>query len=330
MGYTVDIIDYRSNKIEGVYYPTIRIKPLKYFPLDLLLYSSRRKKWDSFKDCVDDKLQPADFDVNRVNKEYDIFITGSDQIWNYSITGNDRRYYLDFVDGTNRRISYAACSDKFFPSEAQLDNVREDLLRFDEISVRDEQTAHFVKKISGREPAIVLDPTFLLAERQWKEFAGTVGQENYILVFSVGYSERLSDFAHSLAAKTGKQVAFLNSGFKKKGRGIYLDALAPDAAVGYFMNADYVVTNSFHGTAMSLIFAKEFFVELDHDKKGRNLRVEDMLSRFCIKGREIKSGIYNNEDFDTLDYEVINNKIATHRDESRDWLVMALSRLDEV
>jgi len=312
-GIDCKVIDYRCNEIEKIYNPQISYKNLKKFILDLMSYKTRKQKKLKFENFISEKIPLID--IKNVD-DMDILIAGSDQVWNYKITNFDKNYFLCFAKSTQKKISYAACMGiTEIPSEIK-EEYEKLLSSFDEISVRDNFSYDLTKTLYNKKIEKVLDPTFLLKIDEWKDICEQSKYDNYIVVFSVGYSEILSNFAIDLGKKKNLKVIFLNSGLRKIKGGIYLDTASPSEVLGLLLNASYVVTNSFHGTAMSLIFNKEFFVELNHDKKGRNYRVENMLKQFDVRNREILRPSYNDYDFQYLNYSIINKNIQNEREKS--------------
>lgn len=313
LGIECKIIDYRCTEIEDIYKPKISYNNIKEFLLDILQYRKRKIKQIAFEKFINKNIPLIDFDNSNL---LDILITGSDQVWNYKITNFDKNYFLYFSKSNQKKISYAACIGITEISSEIKEEYEKLLSSFDEISVRDNFSYDLTKTLYNKKIEKVLDPTFLLKIDEWKDICEQSKYDNYIVVFSVGYSEILSNFAIDLGKQKNLKVIFLNSGLRKIKGGIYLDTASPSEVLGLLLNASYVVTNSFHGTAMSLIFNKEFFVELNHDKKGRNYRVQNMLEQFDVRNREILKPSYNDYDFQYLNYSIINKNIQNEREKS--------------
>lgn len=301
LGYDAHIVDYRSEILEAPYNECIDTESVSALIFSILQYHTKKLKKENFYKYI---VENCKLESIKNISSYDAMITGSDQVWNTEITGIDGQYFLE--DCPVAKISYAACTGKSeFPAD-DTDRVAKLLKNFHAVSVRDKQSYHAVSKVFDGPVFKVIDPTLLLEKSAWDSLCPKVKYNNYILVFAVGFSERLSMFATNLSKKQNKKVIFINANIRKKGKGIYLDTASPGEVLGLIKNADYVVTNSFHGTAMSIALEKDFYVELEHDMKGRNKRVEDMLGEFGINKREIMSADYRDDDFLAINWDKVN------------------------
>jgi hypothetical protein len=317
LGVNVYVIDYHCIKLEEVYENVIHwnIPPKALW--DILLYRKRKDKKKNFDRFSNEYIKPIP--LSEAGK-MDVLITGSDQVWNCEITGNDMVYFLDTFRSDIKRISYAACTGRDNYSIELKNKIVKALSGFSRVSVRDSESYDVISKYFKGSIEKVPDPTLLIKKECWNDAIHSVKYKNYVLVFAVGFSECLSDFAHDLAEKKKKLIIFINSNLRKKGKGIYLDTASPDKVLGLIDNADYIVTNSFHGTAMSIAFEKEFFVELNHDKKGRNHRVESLLEDVEVEGREIVDSVYMGNSFTPINWEKVRLKKECLREKGINFL----------
>ena len=128
----------------------------------------------------------------------------------------------------------------------------------------------------------------------------------------------LLEYAKKLAALKNLKVIYINDKPIMRVKGIeYKTAVSPEEFLGYIKNAEYVATNSFHGTAFSVIFHKQFFVEY-HTKNGRNSRAEELLNKLNITGREIISEEPLKDT--SIDWESVDNVIGNERVKSINYL----------
>lgn len=264
-------------------------------------------------------------DLSRICNKYDYLITGSDQVWNYTITNTDFTYMLDFVEDSNKKISYAASFGVAqIPDKLKIwyKNLLQD---FKAISVREKQGKAIIKSLCNKEVSVVLDPTFLLTKEDWKKL-NTCDTKNkkYILVYCLRRSDLLNEFAEKLKIKTGFKIIVLNPRTKK----IYSQSSAysagPEEFIGLFMNAEYVLTNSFHGTAFSINFNKNFLVDLDiNSTVSTNSRLLNILSLLGLEDRIIDN-IDIEKMYQDIDYSKVNTILDEERRKSINYLKMSL------
>jgi len=162
---------------------------------------------------------------------------------------------------------------------------------FQKFSVREPSGEKLVKELTGRTAETHLDPTLLISADEWKKIAVSKIDKPYILIFTANPAVSLVDFAIKLSKEKNLPVYCINDAPHPVSHGInYIVAPTVEEFVGCFKNAEYVVTNSFHGTAFSVIFNKNLFVEFKN-KSGRNIRSEGLLKSLGIN-REIVDGNY--------------------------------------
>ena len=215
----------------------------------------------------------------------DLYIAGSDQIWNTTFrNGLDPAFFLDF--GTpKRRISYAASFATSQLAAGSQDFVREKLSRFDAISVR-EASGKKILETLGYEGSVVVDPVFLLSGNQWDTMdTSDWGQERYILTydFERGGSP-IAQVAMRLA-KLGECKIYSVSPYRRQYAHRNFVNVGPDKFVSLVKHAQCVVSNSFHGSAFAIIYGRNFLVV--NRKDGLNVRMQDLLARYGLSHRLI-------------------------------------------
>lgn len=218
-----------------------------------------------------------------LNHCYDVFITGSDQVWNTNCYDFTSRYLLDFVTDKSRCFSYAASIgvDRLPSDGEQL--LKKWLPQFNLLSVREKRSCQYLGELIHREIVNVLDPVFLLPKCEWEQIAISPRKnKKYILCYFIGDTEGMRKFAKGLAAKTKLPLVMLLMNLREMTYSCKKAYEAgPQEFLGYFMNAEYVVTNSFHAVAFSSIFQKRFWAfvnDNDPDKPiGRILNIAHLL-----------------------------------------------------
>ncbi|MCI6825234.1 MAG: polysaccharide pyruvyl transferase family protein [Ruminococcus bromii] len=256
--------------------------------------------------------------ISEAADEYSLFIAGSDQVWSPICVGFDPVYFLNFAK-PEQKYSYAASiAVKELPADKK-EAYKNLLTDFQEFSVREQSGANIIKNLLGRDAEINIDPTLLLTEEQWNEIAKPVINEPYIFLFNVRKSIKLIDYAKQLSKKTGLKIYYLQKERIHKVKGVtYLEPVMANEFVGLIKNAEYVCTNSFHGTAFSVIFKKKFAVEYQHIG-GRNIRSEELLNQLGIKNHEITNDFYPNPD-EKVDWDNVEKILSVERKKSQNYL----------
>ena len=247
----------------------------------------------------------------------DVIVAGSDQIWNYRLTGDDRFYFLDYQKNRSRKTAYAASFGLSEIDGKYHDDLRRRLADFDALSVREQTATTLIREICGLDAPVVVDPTLLLTKEQWEELAAprkTDGE--YIFVYTVFNSERLWQFAADLSEKTGLPVKTVSYSRLHRHAAEYSFTAGPDEWLRYLLDARYVVTNSFHGFAFSLNFQKEFFFELPPESSGVGSRLADLARRYGLTGRELTAADIN----ETPDFTEASRLLAEDRKKSAEFI----------
>ncbi len=332
-----EIVDYTCDFMYTHYIRPIRVeenKMVKQFIRSFLMLrqsSLDRKKSVEFREKYMKLSRPyTEKNIADSSNYYDAFISGSDQVWSPVCVGFDPVYFLNFAK-PEQKYSYAASiGEKTLPEDKKA-AYKELLSDFQRYSVREGSATEIIKELNGRDAQVHIDPTLLLSAEQWDKIAVPCSQipetEPYILLFNVKKPSRLFEYAIDLGKKTGLKVYYLQKDRLRKVKGVtYLDPVMANEFVGLIKNAKYVVTNSFHGTAFSIIYKKDFAIELDVEK-GRNIRSEELLHDLGIYGREITK-TENPDPSTPVDWDYVDERLAYHRKNSSDYIKSIISDID--
>lgn len=227
-----------------------------------------------------------------LNDRYDLFIAGSDQVWNLSIPGVDGRYFLPFVDPC-KRFSYAASFGRNHISENTRNWCAQQLKKFQAISVREERGRKIIKECTGRDSVVCLDPVFLLERTEWEKLTSAGESVPYVLLYFMQYNKELMMRAQNAAEAKGLKLRIVTASFMQP---CGFDAWSGTGVTDWLSlikNAEYVYTNSFHGIAFSMIFERSFSaIRLDSDLEERNGRIEELLNMTgmedCMNGNAVR------------------------------------------
>lgn len=279
----------------------------------------KRKKFNDFikkQIKLTDKVDKKIINSDKFNNDYDIFITGSDQVWNYELT-NDSAYMLDFVKNSEKKRSYAASFGIDKIPFNLVDLYRTYLADFHTILLREKTGKKIIKNLLNRTENVVLDPVFLLNKQEWDNVVGKTKFENiknqYIIVYFG--TLKIVEFARYLSKKYELPIIFISGGFKLKLYGKLNRRLGPEEFVSAIKNARFVLTGSFHAVVFSIIYNKTFFINIDKNGKARASRQKDLLSLLQIGDREIINH-RDDMDFTLIQWEKINKKLDIERKKS--------------
>ncbi len=215
-------------------------------------------------------------ELKAIAEDYDIIISGSDQVWNRNWNGSDDVYLQDFHNHSEKKASYAASFGiKELPQEWKED-YRKLLSSFSYVSVREESGRSIMKDDFDIDAGVHIDPTLLLTAEQWNRVASdSTVKKPYVLVYMVPFQKNVLEYARSLASEKGLDFVVVCKSLKKTG-GIFKGGAGVEEIISLFRDAQCVVTNSFHGTAFSVIYNKELAIELKNPR-GYNLRSRNLL-----------------------------------------------------
>ena len=223
---------------------------------------------------ISELFNPGD----HIDDKYDIFIAGSDQVWNTSIPYVDSRYFLPFAS-PEKRYSYAAGFGEGKFTENTREWIADQLKQFHEISVREEAGRTIVKELTGRDSIVCVDPVLLPPKEKWEAIISKQDRAPYLLLFLLQYDASFVQTAKAEAVKRGLEPVVVTAGYMPQ---LGFDAWVKTSVTDWLSlvaNAACVFTDSFHATAVCLIFQKEFCVKpLGGELQNRNSRISELLS----------------------------------------------------
>lgn len=245
-------------------------------------------------------------------EEYETFICGSDQIWGVK---ESMPWFvlpqmaLSFVPDTKKKIAYAGSFGSGRITQDKADVLKKFLGRLDAISVREQSALPLVEKLSGRKCMTVADPVLLLSAEEWSEVADQSEADTsipYLLLYNVSGGDRIRQLAKELCDREKLRLIDIN----------YMGDTSADPYdfVKYIRDADYIVTDSFHGTVLSVVFQKEFVtygIDEIETEFSRNVRIKDLLDMLGLAAR-FEFGTEGNRLKvlkDKIDYKAVDGKL---------------------
>lgn len=328
LGVDCEVIDYRSEFIERYYQPLSlnklpNIKRVLAIVLKNGVISENRQSFIDFSEKYLKRstiIYKSKQDMKKSNEKYDVFISGSDQVWSYITAGFDKNYFLDFVTDEKKKSSYAASFGvENIPEEYKKEYIKL-LSSYENVSVREEQGAKIIRELLGTTPQVVLDPTLLLDRNEWEKIAsGKSENQRYLLLYLIAESKKIITMAKKIAKERNLKIIYINDRWYKRRGMESRSKTSVNDFINLFLNADCVVTNSFHGICFSINFKKEFFVQLLPEPAKVNSRLENILNMFNLSDRRV-------EDLQTLklmqpiNYKVVHKKLNDERMKAKEYL----------
>jgi polysaccharide pyruvyl transferase WcaK-like protein len=244
----------------------------------------------------------------------DIYITGSDQVWNSHYNeGIDKGFFLEFVKNNKKKIAYASSFGREELDTSELEETRKLLKKYSKIAVREDSAIKILNKLGIEDSIHVLDPTLQLEKEIWMRLAcKRIIKDNYLLLILL-YNEDNGgiEYAQKIAQKKGLKIVKLSWEFKKpKGVDILMTHRSPEVFLSLFQHADFVITNSFHGLAFSINFNKQFLVI---PRNEYNTRLESLLRLVGLEDRIINHTSMINKCDKEIKYDKINKIINNER-----------------
>jgi len=324
-GVECEIIDYRCEKLENVYnYKKIPLSNAREFVKWLITYGQNRKMDKNFQEFKKIYLTISkdkyNYDlISRTNDKYDLIICGSDQIWNLYLNGEDYTYFLNFVNNTNKKMSYAASFGFSKVPDEFKENIKNMLNDFNYLSVRENSAKNIISDLTGKNAEIVLDPTLLIDKKRWDMIAKTpLYKKPYIFVYTIAPAPGIFEFSKKLAKEKNCDIIYLRTSHRIK-KGMHnICGISPNEFIGYVKNASCVVTTSYHGFCFSLIYEKDFFYALDTSSNNNNSRLETLADLLNLRSKCIN--YKDNLSFDDIDYKEINKILEKEKEKSLKYL----------
>ena len=292
-------------------------------------YSKMYKKFYEYRKnfLKETELEYGNIDELKENiPDADVYCSGSDQIWGKIGTSNyDESYFLEFAKG-KKCIAYSSSFGKTELNEELDKNLEKLLDKYSKILVRESSAKELLEKRNIKNVEHVLDPTFLLSQEEWGKLAKKSKKEikeKYILVYQLHDNKEFDRYAKKMAEIKKMRLLRISPSlyhFTRSGKLIYLPTQFD--LLKYFLNAEYVLTDSFHATVFSIIFNKKFVDVLPFNKTGT--RIESILNLLGIDNRILK----NFEDMTLIDadinYDRVNVRLNNEREKSLDLFKKAI------
>ena len=254
----------------------------------------------------------------------DVYIVGSDQVWNPELTGRfSLLYFLSFGEGTIKRISFASSfGTTLWKYQELTSKVKSLLARFDCVTCRENSGVELLKSTFNISAENVMDPTLVLGD--FSELVQNIKEKNTLLYYPLGTDEELESFSNKLSQElnllpvnNAKRTYVFNK--------LEWDRVGIEEWIRNIAESQFVVTRSFHGLVFSILFHKRFAIVAS--KNGRNTRIMNLLSQLGLNKYYFENfnSLYESKIWETeIDYSIIDNKLNKLRTQSINALKRAL------
>lgn len=350
MGYDSEIINYlfyknpkfkSSKKSQPFIKLTLKQKAKEflypyYKKINTLPYKKQKdhrdKKFQDFHDEYTDQTKEITTidELYSTSFDYDIYIVGSDQVWNPGTNTNIEPYFLTFAPKDKLKIAFASSFGVDKIDLGYKNKYKSLLNNLDFIGVREQSGVNIVDSLTEKQATLVLDPTFLLDKEEWLSFSTkTELKKPYLLMYVLTDSDYMTNIAKTIAKEKKLQIVRIckNAFVEDKSADVIniIDA-GPKEYLGLFSKASFVLTTSFHGTCFSLNFNIPFYTILKKNKVN-NSRQIDLLEYLGIGERILFVGdkIKDVKKLD-INYSLVNEKLELKKEISINFLKKALKK----
>lgn len=272
------------------------------------------------------EMIPVQNQMKSLNNKYRIFLCGSDQIWNPNYF--KKCNFLDFVSESNKKIAYAPSIGTTQLTENEKRKMKSYLDRFDKISVREESSKRLIESVVDKPVQVVCDPVFLLSREKWIEkMQLKEPEEKYILCYFLGNNPEYQKMTEKLQESLKIKVKIIPTNTFGYALGFETQkTVGPKDWLSLLYGAEFVLTDSFHATAFSIIFNKSFYVLKrfsDTSPKSQNSRIYHLLNMTGLEDR-IWQNTTNVSYIENDIWKTVDEKMRTERETSTLWLKNAL------
>jgi hypothetical protein len=334
LGHTAEIVDYapRDFRNQSLFLPWSNAKNVVGNLFALLRYPQlKRRNGRMAAFCrqhlhTSARVYISSGELESSLSDYDAFICGSDQVWKPTPDRDrNRAYYLGFVrQDQARKIAYAPSFGVSSVATSFEQEISPWISDIPSLSVREETGNAIIRKATGRQAQVVLDPTLLLTADHWRSLSLRLSIESpYILVYTTSQRGLFSDLVRHVKKTTKLPVVVLaiNPVNLIPGTDRLIYDTSPQQFIDLFANAACVCTNSFHGTAFSVIHRRPFW-GVPHN--ASNSRIADLLHRLDLSGRQVRSVAEFPKAPLEIDYTKAGALLDEHRKDSINFLKTAM------
>lgn len=252
----------------------------------------------------------------------DVYCTGSDQTWNTVCQGGvPYPYFLSFVPEGKKRISFSASFGITSLPDKDVEEVRGLLKKYDAISIREKSGLDILEKM-GIDGQVVLDPTLVVGADFWNQrVASPMIEGEYLLVYQLNRSEKFAQYVKNYAKFHNLKVAIIGGKFHLKG-GLVFPYILPEEFMNLIRYAKVVITDSFHATAFSVLFHRQF---INIYPPHYSTRVDSFLKSLNLTNQHVINFEDMSYGIERIDYNEVDGVLSKERESTIEYLKHALN-----
>lgn len=338
LGVECEIIDYRIEKKEknkigvlGNYLNLVKTKKNRKYTLSRLLkkddFRSRNNRFEDFRKKylnISKEIYRYEEELQETQGKYDLFISGSDQIWNPTNYTYTDAFYFSFLKEGDKRISYASSLGVSYIPAVRSERIKELLERFNLLSCREEQGCKVISELVDRKVENVIDPTLLIDRSNWfkEETNRKLVDEEYIVCYCLSSERSFIDKIKQFNKDKNYKIISIFPMVETPKECYERYDIGPIEFVNLIKHSKGVITDSFHGMLFSINFNKPFLIGLkDGDSKlNDNSRKLDVLKLLELEDRVLTKDSKLDNKYFNIDYSCINIKLEELRKKSINYL----------
>ncbi len=328
-----DVLDYDHNNCEHSRKVGIPIPSLKSHIANLICIKPKHCKAKKLRDFVTRNLNLTSKFIThkqleeRVGTAYDLYVVGSDQVWNTKFNHGDSVFLLDFAQAEKKCISLASSFATAQLDEKFVDTYKKALSKFAHVSVRESNGLSVLKSFGIEDGKVLLDPTLWLSREQWNKLGKQCTKQygKYILLYFLNYAYEFRPYIYDVLKyyqeKTGYKILVLE-GYADMHDNYNLqmedmtDTTVPEF-LHLFANASLVITTSFHGTAFALNYGVPL---VSITPNGGDDRQSSLLKQVGMEQCRLRIGQKVEECNPFYDVELEQRRLQSIREESLKWI----------
>ena len=325
-----EIIDYICDAADRTFSMTsFRVKGVKKYITSIIGVISRIPKVPAFtRFRSEDLLLSRRYNkksIKEIDGKYDGYIVGSDNVWNSRLTGLDRNYFLDFASDNQLKASYAASMGLSTPPDHEKEAFAEALKSFAFVSTREESAARKLERITGRKVFDTCDPTIFLSREEWDQIAVAPKETyRYVLAYHMSPSLSFVKFVKEFAQIKGLKIIYIPFPYGLCKCRIK-PQIGPHEWLGYIRNAEYIVTDSFHGSVFSVIYEKNLVIKIS--QLGE--RIHNLVQKTGLEDRIVQTA-EEAAALPDIHYTEVREKLNEYRRQGLQNLKMILDHFQSV
>ena len=296
----------------------------------------RQKAFKRFKENYYGRFSKPYYGYEELKKgaeNYSTVLVGSDQLWTPGGLATNF-YNLMFVPEKINKVSYATSFGVSSIPWYQVKRTKQYLERINHLSVREVKGAELIKNIANLKAAVVVDPTLLLTKDDWEKRIPykRLVKEPYIFCYFLGENTSHREIAKELSKKTGKKIvctpfldSFVNTDVNFGDEQLF--DISPDDFMNLIRYADYILTDSFHGSVFSIIHHKQFVVlnRFLDGGQSRNSRIDSLCKILGLENRRYNPDVDIKSQIEApIEYMLVEEKKEKIRQKSLEFLANSL------